>query len=142
MTATRSRNEEKEYRAYLKTLPKDICVFCAGYNESLVEESPLFKVVKNIFAYSIWDGQKVTDHLMIAPKQHIDTIAHFTGEMFVEFHKLAAKYEQAGYNIYARASASAVKSVPHQHTHLIKTEGKPKRLVVLSRKPYLRFIAG
>jgi diadenosine tetraphosphate (Ap4A) HIT family hydrolase len=142
MTATRSREEEHIYKEYLKTLPRDMCVFCTRHNEELVEETKLFKVIRNIFAYSIWDGQKVADHLMITPLAHVDTIAHFSDKMFADFHKLASKYEQMGYNLYARAPASAIKSIPHHHTHLIKTEGKPKRLVFISRKPYFRFIAG
>ncbi|HEU4913785.1 MAG TPA: hypothetical protein VFT16_00050 [Candidatus Saccharimonadales bacterium] len=141
MTATRSRDEEKRYKSYLRTLPKDICVFCTGHNEELIEKTASFKVIRNIFGYSIWDGQKVADHLMITPKKHTDTIATFTRTMFAEFHELLSKYEAEGYNIYARAPASAVKSIAHHHTHLIKTEGAPKRFVLLSRKPYLRITA-
>ncbi len=141
MSATRSRKEEKDYKAYLKTLPKGVCVFCEGLNEKLVEDGELFKVIKNIFGYSLWDGQKVVDHLMITPKEHTDSIAHFTDEMVLEMHKLLSKYESEGYNVYARAPASKIKSVAHQHTHLIKTEGLPKSLVLLSRKPYFRVLA-
>lgn len=141
MSATRSREEEKRYKAYIKTLPKDICVFCEGLNEELVESGTFFKVIRNIFGYSIWDGQKVADHLMIVPHMHTDAIANFTDEMILEIHKLIAKYEQDGYNLYARAPLSKIKSVLHQHTHLIKTEGDPKKLIMLSRKPYLRLVA-
>lgn len=141
MSATRSRKEEKTYKEYLKTVPKGICVFCEGLNQEIVDDAKLFKVIRNIFGYSIWDGQKAVDHLMIVPKMHTDSIAHFTDEMALEMHKLISKYEQLGYNIYARAPQSAIKSVVHQHTHLIKTEGASKKFILLNRKPYLRLTA-
>lgn len=139
MSAARSRKEEYEYKAYLKTLPANICVFCTGHNEKLIEDHQQFKVIRNIFAYSLWDGQKVIDHLMITPKAHIDSVASFTQEMVPEFHKLMSTYESKGYNVYLRAPTSKIKSVTHQHTHLIKTEGAAKQVILHSRKPYLRF---
>ena len=141
MSATRSRKEELVYKGYLKTLKKDLCVFCED-SEEVLAESEFFKVIRNIFAYSIWDGQKVVDHLLIVPKNHTDRIAHFTDAMIVDMHKLMSQYEEQGYNIYARAPASKIKSVVHQHTHLIKTEGAAKKFIFLLRKPYVRFVAG
>lgn len=142
MTATRSRKEEKDYKKYLKTINHTDCVFCVikKGNEQLVEETKNFKVIKNIFAYSLWDGQAVTDHMMITPKKHSDSLANMRPKEKVEYVDLIEKYEKLGYNIYARAPSSVIKSVIHQHTHLIKTEGSSKRLVLLLRKPYFRIV--
>lgn len=141
MSATRSRKEENEYTSYRKQLPAGICVFCEGHRQTVLKEYKHFKLVRNTFGYSLWDGQKVVDHLMFYPKKHIDAIGHFTDEMVLDMHGILREYEGNGYNVYARAPASQIKSVVHQHTHLIKTEGEPKRLIILSRKPYLRFTA-
>ncbi|HVU59947.1 MAG TPA: hypothetical protein VHC98_03875 [Candidatus Saccharimonadales bacterium] len=136
MSATRSRKEEKTYKNYLKLLEPGLCVFCHAKDEELVRTTKHFKIIRNIFAYSIWDGQDVKDHLMVIPHKHVDSVAHFTDNMVAEYHKLLGEYEQQGYNIYARAPASKIKSVVHQHTHLIRTEGAAKNLILLMRKPY------
>lgn len=74
---------------------------------------------------------------MIIPVQHTDTLADIPETAAVEFVQLISKYEQDGYNIYARAPISGMKSVIHQHTHLIKPEGKRISAVVHTRKPYI-----
>lgn len=142
MTATRSRRQENEYKKYLKTVNPGSCVFCVIQkgNDQYVEETKHFKVIKNIFAYSLWDGQKVVDHLMITPKKHTDSLKSMKSADKVEYVDLLEKYEKVGYNIYLRAPASVIKSVVHQHTHLIKTEGGPKKLVLHMRKPYIRVV--
>jgi len=141
MSATRSRQEEKNYKHYLKNLDPALCVFCKPEGEKLLQKEKYFKVIRNLFAYSIWDGQHVDDHLLIVPIKHIDSVAHFTDKMIVEYHKLLSQYEQKGYNTYARAPQSKIKSIPHQHTHLIKTSGDSKKLIFLLRKPYYLRVA-
>lgn len=141
MSATRSRKEHKAYKKYLKSdnLPK--CVFCKiqkSHNQ-LIKETKHFKIINNIFPYSLWDNQAVTDHLMIIPKQHTDSLANMSAEQKCEYVDLVAKYEKQGYNIYSRTPVSTVKSIPHQHTHLIKNDGQTKWLIFLLRKPYMRF---
>ena len=139
MTATRSRKEEKEYKGYLKTKP-NTCPFCEikTGSDQLIEETKHFKVVHNIFSYSLWDGQNVADHLMIVPKKHTASLADIPKDASAEFVQLLGSYEKKGYNIYARAPASVIKSVLHQHTHLIKPAGRPKKFVFLLRKPFIR----
>lgn len=140
MTAPRSRKEEKTYKTYLKGIDHTGCVFCqiqAG-SDQLVEETKYFKIIKNLFAYSIWDGQQVVDHLMIVPKTHTDTLANMTDSQKIEYVNLIEKYEKLHYNTYTRVPSSTVKSISHQHTHLIKLEGYTKWFVLLIRKPYFR----
>jgi diadenosine tetraphosphate (Ap4A) HIT family hydrolase len=97
-------------------------------------------VIRNIFAYSIWDGQQVDDHLMVIPKKHTDTLADLNEKEAVDYVRVISAYELNGYNVYSRAPQSAIKSVIHLHTHLIKTSGPPKKVVFLARKPYIRII--
>ena len=120
------------------------CVFCNldEKNEQFVSETKYFKIVRNIFGYSLWDSQRVADHLMIVPKKHTDSLNDLPKEAAVEFVGLLGQYEAKHYNVYARASSSVMKTVVHQHTHLIKPSGKPRKLVFLWRKPYIRFTLG
>jgi diadenosine tetraphosphate (Ap4A) HIT family hydrolase len=142
MTATRSRREEKSYKKYLKTAQRNTCAFCVikKNNHQLVTTTSHFKIITNIFPYSLWDGQKVISHLMITPKRHTDSLSNMKPDEKVEYVDLIEQYEYQGYNIYARAPSSSVKSIIHQHTHLIKTDGKTRRFVFLIRKPYFRIV--
>ncbi len=138
---TRSRKEHKVYKNYLKKLPKDVCQFCLidQSTPQFIKETKHFKIVQNIFPYSMWDMQSVADHLMIIPKQHTDTLSDLTAEQALEFTHLLADYEKQGYNVYARTPGSGIKSVVHQHTHLIKPGKKTRKFIFYLAKPYLRF---
>ncbi|HET7529271.1 MAG TPA: HIT family protein [Candidatus Saccharimonadales bacterium] len=141
MSVYRSRKENNIYNRYRDQNNKNGCQFCeiGEGDKQYVAESKSFKVIRNIFAYSVWDGQRVTDHLMIVPKKHIDNLGSLTPAQSSEFLKLIDKYESQGYNIYARAPASKIKTVVHQHTHLIKSEGEHLNLLFVMHKPfYLR----
>lgn len=114
------------------------CPFCAiekGHSE-YIEETRFLKVIKNLIPYSVWDGQGVVAHLMIVPKEHTDKLGDLSAEAAVEYLKLIDKYETLGYNLYARAPASTVKTVAHQHSHLIKLDHKPRNFLFLLRKPF------
>lgn len=142
MTATRSRKEEITYKKHQTKKTDDTCAFCKikKGNEQFINETKYFRVIRNIFSYSIWDGQKVVDHLMLIPKQHTDSLGDLPKAAAEEYVRIISAYEKKSYNIYARAPSSVIKSVIHQHTHFIKTKGGPKNFVFLLRKPYyLRF---
>lgn len=51
--------------------------------------------------------------------------------------KIYATYEAKGYNLYARGTGSRLRSVHHQHTHLIKIGSKGARAGFYARKPYI-----
>ncbi len=142
MTAPRSRKENTTYNRYQAKQQGSLCVFCEINKKSpqFVTEGKYFKVIRNIFAYSLWDSQDVNDHLMLVPKKHVDSLAKLPSAAATEYVKLISDYEQKGYNIYARAPVSVIKTVVHQHTHFIKTSGAPKRFVFLLRKPYVRLV--
>lgn len=88
----------------------------------------------------MWDGQGVLDHLMIVPKAHTDKLGGLSEQAAIEYLQLIDRYETKGYNLYARAPGSTVKTVVHQHTHLILLDGQDRRFVLALRKPfYIRF---
>lgn len=140
MTATRSRREERLYKANLRQSHGEGCPFCAIDHDSdqMVEDGITHKVIRNIFPYSLWDGQRVTDHLMVVPKKHTDSLSTLKTQEKIEYVDILSRYESRGYNVYARAPQSTSKSIIHQHTHLIKISGKSSRFVLLLRKPYIR----
>lgn len=143
MTATRSRKEERHYKRYLRNNPDSDCAFCKinkKEHQQFVEETASFKVIRNIFKYSIWDGQQVVDHLMVVPKRHTDSLANLSDKQAAELVKIIGKYEKRGFNVYARAPTSPIKSIVHQHSHLIKTAGASKRFIFLLRRPYIRIV--
>ena len=145
MTATRSRKQVKDYRKHRKNTTKpDGCAFCLIDIKSsqFISETMHFKIIRNIFGYSLWDSQRVDDHLMIVPKVHTDNLSKLPEKAAIEFVKILGEYEAKHYNVYARAPASVMKTVVHQHTHLIKPSGKPRRFIFFLRKPYVRFILG
>lgn len=144
MTAVRSRHAIRRYhRAHPPTAaPKKSCVFCAidASSREIVARTKHFRVIHNIFPYSLWDSQEVTDHLMIVPIMHTDRLAGLPSAAAKEFVDLLSQYELDGYNVWARAAGSTMKSVEHQHTHLIKLSGKHIRGLFFIRKPYLRML--
>jgi len=135
MLSTRTQKNIKNYKKHKQTTPSDICVFCLSKkgDESYVSSTKSFKILRNIFPYSTWDLQNVTDHLMIIPKKHTDTLNDLTTHEAIEYVNLLGSYESRGYNVYARSPGSGMKTVVHQHTHLIKTEGAVKRLLIYSK---------
>jgi diadenosine tetraphosphate (Ap4A) HIT family hydrolase len=144
MTAPRSRKHNRIYQKYLQQADPSICTFCTlkGDEIIVVGHTKYFTILKNRFPYTLWDGQTVTNHLMVVPKQHIASLSGLTLHEKAEYVDILEKYENDGYNIYARAPVSVIKSVLHQHTHLIKTTGGAKKLVFMIKKPYIRLTLG
>jgi diadenosine tetraphosphate (Ap4A) HIT family hydrolase len=137
----RSRKNEKQYSHYTRH-KADGCDFCAFTVESqqVIKEYPQFWVITNMFAYEIWDGLNVLEHLMVVPKRHVDSISHFNDAESKEYLSILGEYESAGYSIYARAAQNIAKSVQHQHTHLIKMGNKKARALLYVHKPhYLKY---
>lgn len=144
MTASRSRKEHKRYHHHQKHIerPADGCVFCQLNDDDsqVIKQTKHFKLVQNIFPYTLWDSQAVADHLLIIPHKHTDTLATLPSGAAQEFVELMSGYEAKGYNVYARAPGSAMKSIVHQHTHLIKLSGGKIRFLLYLRRPYGRML--
>lgn len=121
---------------------KNACDFCAvgPSNKQFVRETTYFKVLHNIFPYSIWDYQAVIDHLLVVPKKHTDSLAGISQKAANEYIKVLTSYENKGYCVYARAPKSVMKSVPHQHTHLIRLSNKRIKGLLYLEKPHIRLL--
>lgn len=136
--SARTRKNQLVYTRHTKSVGKLRCEFCE-FNKKQAQVKQEFKhfwVVTNIFPYDLWDSSGVKGHLMVVPKRHVDSISHFTKKEQQEYTVILGKYEEKGYSVYARAPGSALKSVTHQHTHLIAIDNKPKRLIMYLRKPF------
>lgn len=138
----RSSKLERVYRKHIKHIDSSVCTFCEidEGHEQFVESTKYFKIVKNRFPYSLWDAQGVSEHLMIVPRAHISSLSELDDMAKIEFVDILQDYEKRGYNIYARAPQSIMKSIVHQHTHLIKPVGPVKKFVLTIRKPLIRII--
>ena len=142
MIGPRSRKQSKQYGLYLRRADPKVCAFCGVKPEDarFVEQTANFQVIKNDFPYSLWDAQGVTSHLMVIPIRHTDNLGKMTNQEKVEYVDILEKYEDRGYSIYARAPSSAVKTIFHQHTHLIKTDGFIKSFFFMIKKPFVRIV--
>jgi diadenosine tetraphosphate (Ap4A) HIT family hydrolase len=143
--ATRSLKMHRAYKRYLRDVqPNNECQFCLIDKDfpQHIRETKSFKIIHNTFPYSSWDFMHTDDHLLIIPKKHTDKLADLNSQEALEFMNIIGSYESRGYNIYARAPQTAVKSVVHQHTHLIKPtpNKKPHRFVLFVKRPYLRLV--
>jgi diadenosine tetraphosphate (Ap4A) HIT family hydrolase len=135
--ATRKRKNHLEYARYTHRAKAKDCEFCAFTvdDEQITKDCGEFWLARNIFPYDVWDASKVEDHLLVVPKRHVDSVAHFSASEQVGFMTILAEYESKGYSVYARAPINHMKSVVHQHTHLIKLEPKDKKFMLYLKKP-------
>lgn len=137
----RSRKETKIYKNYARKVQADgICEFCKVNegNPQFVAATTSFKIIKNTFPYSFFDYHKVSDHLLVIPIKHTDTLSSLSPKEASEYIQLISSYESKGYDVFARAPSSKQKSVTHQHTHLIKPVGKELRTIIYTKKPFIR----
>lgn len=137
----RNRKHQKAYDTYRFDNPPAGCQFCelASGTSHIRRTYQLFWVIDNLFPYFIWDGSHTGEHLLLIPKRHIDSIAHFTPSERKEYVAILAEFEANGYSIYARAAQNKRKSVVHQHTHLIEV-GKPIKTQVFIKKPHINIV--
>jgi diadenosine tetraphosphate (Ap4A) HIT family hydrolase len=140
MTALRSHKHERQYKDYRKR-ETDSCPFCdvTPKSNSYVEETATFLVVRNNFPYTLWEGQGVDMHLMVVPKEHTNTLSDLSDAQSKEYLELLQKYEENGYNLYMRSLDSTTRTVAHHHTHLIKTDNKMRKFLLMLKWPkYIR----
>lgn len=124
-------------KKYVSRLSKE-CPFCKPETiANAVYEDSLLYIVPNLTKYDLWELRDVTDHLLIIPKRHVVALHELNSEERQAVMDTIAKYDHLGYSVYARGVGVVSRSVPHQHTHLIKTNDKPARLSFFLKKPYL-----
>jgi len=134
----RKRGSQRKYFNYLKNVSEDcsFCTFSTGEYSQVKERFTNFILIENAFKYDHWDGEGVSEHIMIIPKRHIESINEMIDSEANEYIKLVGLYENMGYSIYARSKHNKEKSVNHQHTHLIKLDGSHKKILFYIRKPH------
>lgn len=141
------RHYRKTMRQYAKfnqgDKQLDGCTFCNEYEikTNIVFENETMIVIPNRVKYDMFEGQRVTDHFMVIPKRHVETLGGFTEQEMIDQMRIAGQYEKQGYDVYARGVGNPTRTVKHQHTHLIKCENKHKlpRFLLFIRKPYFLF---
>ena len=136
---SRTRHSERLYSDYKKKHGSRGCDFCkfTAQSSQIIDTSRAFWIAKNIFGYDLWDGCRVLEHLMIIPKRHVDSIADFTDKEKLDYLDIIATKEKQGYSLYSRAPQNITKSIPHQHTHLLRIEDKRISSALYIRKPHL-----
>lgn len=138
--AVRSRANENRYRKYKEKHASINCHFCDLVKHStnqIIKQTDYFLIVKNLFGYDLWDGCRVKEHLMIVPKRHVESLAGLSNKEMSSYLEQVVQFEAAGYSVYARASDNTTRSINHQHTHLIKIDNNPVKMLAYSKKPYL-----
>lgn len=104
--------------------------------QKTVFENDTMYIIPNRVSYDVFEGRKVSDHLMVIPKRHVENLKDFTNQEKIDTMNIVGEYEANGYNVYARGVGSKTRSVKHQHTHLIKLDDKTMNLLVFVQKPY------
>ena len=130
------RKTHKRYKSYG---PSQGCDFCDAEHTAprIVQELEHAYVIPNRTFYDVWEMRRVTDHLLIIPKRHVLHLSQLSKAERADIINAMAQYEAEGYQIYARSPDSGARSVPHQHTHLIKTDNRPGRALLFLRRPYI-----
>lgn len=130
----------RKTRKHYKSFPKpETCDFCdnPSTKAKTTYETELSYVVPNRVFYDIWELHDVTNHLLVIPRRHVHSLSELKEAELTDIAKILAKYEREGYNVYARAKGNNLRSVYHQHTHLIKIGFKKPRATLFIRKPWL-----
>jgi diadenosine tetraphosphate (Ap4A) HIT family hydrolase len=127
------------YKLYEQRKKAKSCPFCdpREIDYRLIEQTDHAFVIPNQTSYEVWEHHKVVEHLMVIPKRHVGNLSELEDVELLDVMRLAAKYEAAGFSVYARGTDSPRRSVTHQHTHLIKIDQKLPRVSVYVRKPYI-----
>lgn len=136
---TRSAETEEIYKDYLSKKDPSICQFCNLESERIIKKYDHLFVIENIFPYELWDSCKVEEHYMLLPKRHIASKSEYTPEEKDEFMDIVSEYEGRGFSLYSRGNNSVMKSVMHQHSHLIKLDNSSRiSYLFFNQDPYVR----
>lgn len=127
------RKTRKRYKARMISA----CAFCdpATLAKKIADFDHSY-IVANLTSYDHWELHDVTEHLLLVPKRHVESLGDLDDSEKLEIMQVCSDYEKQGYNVYARGFQSSNKSIPHQHTHLIKITGKQAKAALFVKKPY------
>jgi diadenosine tetraphosphate (Ap4A) HIT family hydrolase len=133
------RKTRQKYRKLNSADKKtETCTFCSELEigTNTISENETMFVIPNRVSYDVFEGRGVTEHYMVIPKRHVETITDFSDQEKIDQMTIIGKYEAIGFNVYARGVGSVTRSVKHQHTHLIKADNKRTRLFMYAAKPH------
>lgn len=84
------------------------CDFCDPHTHVpvIIEETAHAFVIENRVAYSFWERRRVTQHLMVIPKQHVGHLSDLPTAARHDVMDAIARYEQHGYDVFMRSPKS------------------------------------
>jgi diadenosine tetraphosphate (Ap4A) HIT family hydrolase len=131
---TKAYNPDSSKKKYLSNqLP---CPFCDLDDRTVYKDDQHSMVISNLHPYEYWDKHNVVEHVLLIPKRHVENLNELRDDEKLEIMSTMAEYEANGYSVYWRSQTNATRTVPHQHTHLIKVDNTRTKLSVYSEKPY------
>ncbi len=101
------------------------CVFCPPLGQTDLRDAPRgFVSFPASQPYSIWDGQRVTEHLIVIPEQHVTSLWQLGKKALRRLNGYLRDVEEntpSGITAqsYTRANGNPSKSVGHLHTHVL-----------------------
>ena len=129
-------------RRSMTVLNAERCPFCHIEDAGpVVAETAHARVTVAKYTYDLWEFRNVTDHLLVIPKRHVDSLNELTAAERQEVMDILSDYEAQNYNVYARGTDSMQRTERHQHTHLIRTRPKSAKIALYLKKPYFLFKA-
>lgn len=102
------------------------CIFCKIINK----EMPVALVYENEKVVAFLDiNPKSPIHVLIAPKEHIESIAsdgseQKVGDLVEAAKKIAEEKKINGYKLVFNVGRGAGQTVPHLHMHLLAAKGE------------------
>jgi len=127
----------KNRKKYINIPQSGECPFCEEAIEQRIIRSFKYSfLVHNLVGLDIWELSDVVEHLLLIPKRHVASLSDLSKPEAAELMKIMGEYENKDYNVYARSINSTIRSVRHQHTHLIKVDQKEAKFFFYLKKPY------
>lgn len=106
----RTQSCQKEYMRYLEEVYDQSCIFCA--KDLLIQEFDLWILIQNRFPYD----KVFIDHMMLAPKRHVEELYELTTDEQLELDKL---FDVISHNMVI-LNRRTDRSIPrHFHFHLV-----------------------
>lgn len=116
----RTPKNESEYNKWLAENKGNPCAFCNLPNRQIIKVYDSFVVAKNRFPYENFFGNKVTNHIMIVPKRHVEQFLELSKKEIVEYIKIISEYDKKGYSSHTKSIFDPGRSIKHFHTHLFE----------------------
>lgn len=112
------------------------CYFCNPQPLVILKTYKYFYVTTNNFPYDVWDGYKVSRHLLVFSKKHINSFNKLRKNQLAEYMKIIIGFSGLNYDVFTRSSNSSAKSQSHFHTHLIKCTRQKIKKLEYNSSPY------